>query len=246
MRTRVLSLLLSTAALAGLASCSTSNHEKLIGFDTDLARAVAAMLDVEVEFRETVWEQKEIELQSKQIDLIWNALTITDERREAFALSTPYMTNSQVIVAKKSFDGTIGKDNAYKVAYENGSAGEEAAAENELFSKCTKPGMDAQVNALMEVQAGTSDFAIIDSVMAGCYINSGTSYSDLKIIDSYNLTSEFYGIAGRKSDVGFMAKINEAIKAVYEAGETASWDAIAQKGKFTVGYTVFAPIAYFA
>ena len=72
--------------------------------------------------------------------------------------------------------GCGSKDNKEMVyAVEAGSAGEEAA--NEAGFKVNS--VDTQAKALMEVQAGTSDAAIIDSLMAGAMVGEGTSYPDL-------------------------------------------------------------------
>ena len=73
---------------------------KLIGFETEFAKAVCAKLGVEAEFVEINWDTKEIELQSKNIDCIWNGMTITPERAENMSISVPYMQNKQVMVSK--------------------------------------------------------------------------------------------------------------------------------------------------
>ena len=52
----------------------------IVGFDIDLAKEVAKRLDVEVEFKPIDWNSKELELKNKKIDMIWNGLTITEER----------------------------------------------------------------------------------------------------------------------------------------------------------------------
>ena len=51
--------------------------------------------------------------------------------------------------------------------------------------------MDSQARALMEVDAGTSDAAVIDLLMAGAMVGEGTSYPDL--VFGEELTSEEYG-----------------------------------------------------
>ena len=100
---------------------------KLIGFDTDLAKKVAAKLGLDIEFIEIVWETKEIELNTNKIDLIWNGLTITDERSSSMEMSAPYMKNKQVAVIRKTDATKYTKDtatwkNATMIA-EAGSAG---------------------------------------------------------------------------------------------------------------------------
>lgn len=74
--------------------------EELIGFETEFAKAVCEKLGVEAKFVEINWNSKEIELNAKNIDCIWNGMTITDERLENMSISAPYMQNKQVMVSK--------------------------------------------------------------------------------------------------------------------------------------------------
>ena len=74
---------------------------KLVGFETEFAEAVCAKLGVKAKFQVINWNSKEIELQSKNIDCIWNGMTITDERLANMSISAPYMKNEQVLVAKE-------------------------------------------------------------------------------------------------------------------------------------------------
>ena len=76
------------------------DNNELIGFETEFAKAVGEKLGVEVEFVEINWDAKEIELNAKNIDCIWNGMTITEERLENMSISVPYMQNKQVMVAK--------------------------------------------------------------------------------------------------------------------------------------------------
>ena len=100
--------------------------EELIGFDIELAKAVAAKLDLTVEFKLINWATKEAELESKTIDVIWNGMTITPEREEEMEISIPYMNNKQVAVIRKAdkdaYKTTADMKNALLGA-EDGSAG---------------------------------------------------------------------------------------------------------------------------
>jgi len=58
------------------------NDGNLVGFDVDLAKAVSEKLGVEVRFQPIDWDAKVLELNSGNIDMIWNGLTITDSRKE--------------------------------------------------------------------------------------------------------------------------------------------------------------------
>lgn len=73
---------------------------ELIGFETEFAKAVCAELGVTAKFQEISWAAKETELAAKNIDCIWNGMTITPEREENMSVSIPYMQNKQVKVVK--------------------------------------------------------------------------------------------------------------------------------------------------
>lgn len=150
-------------------------------------------------------------------------------------------------------------------AVEAGSAGEEVATEKGW--KINSVG--SQADALVEVDAGTSDAAIIDLLMAGAMVGEGTSYPDLKVTDQ-KLTSELYGVGCRKgSDLasyinsvfaeayadgtmvelaktyGVQEALLEQAASEFVASESDSDVAYIQdKGKLIVGITEFEPMDY--
>ena len=89
----------------GITYFAPMNYEdengELVGFETEFAKAVCDILGVKATFQEISWEAKETELASKNIDCIWNGLTITDERAEAMSITIPYMANKQVMIVKE-------------------------------------------------------------------------------------------------------------------------------------------------
>lgn len=89
--------------IIGITLFAPMNYEvngELTGFETEFAEAVCAKLGVKAKFQVIDWNSKETELASKNIDCIWNGMTITDERAENMAISIPYMENKQVVVVK--------------------------------------------------------------------------------------------------------------------------------------------------
>lgn len=72
-----------------------------IGFDADMARIVAEKLGVEVQFVEIDWDNKILELDSKNIDVVWNGMTLTAEVKAAMDCTNPYCNNAQVVITKK-------------------------------------------------------------------------------------------------------------------------------------------------
>ncbi len=69
-----------------------------IGFDADMARKVAEKLGVEAQFVEIDWDNKIMELDSKNIDVVWNGMTLTSEVTSSMECTNPYCNNAQVIV----------------------------------------------------------------------------------------------------------------------------------------------------
>ena len=78
----------------------TNDAGEFVGFDTEFAKAVCEKLGIEPEFVEINWDTKEVELNAKNIDCIWNGMTITEERLENMSITVPYMKNKQVMVSK--------------------------------------------------------------------------------------------------------------------------------------------------
>lgn len=166
-----------------------------IGFDADMAKAFAENLGVDVEFVEIDWDNKIIELDSKTIDCVWNGMTLSDEVLSGMECSNAYCNNAQVVILpqdKADQYPDIKSLTDLSFAVEAGSAGEASAQENNLDYTALK----AQSDTLMEVAAGTSDAAIIDSLMAGAMVGNGTSYADLTY--TLKLSSEEYGVGFRK------------------------------------------------
>lgn len=69
-----------------------------IGFDADMARVVAEKLGVEAQFVEIDWDNKIMELNSNNIDVVWNGMTLTSEVTSSMGCTNPYCNNAQVIV----------------------------------------------------------------------------------------------------------------------------------------------------
>ncbi len=105
-----------------------TEDNQLIGFDIDLAKEVAAILELEVKFEVINWNSKEQELNAKNIDCIWNGFTYSEERAENISFSEFYMENRQVIVIREADSDKYATYEDMKYAAfvaEGGSAGEE-------------------------------------------------------------------------------------------------------------------------
>ena len=183
-----------------------------IGFDADMAKAFAKSLGVEVQFQVIDWDNKIMELDGKTIDVVWNGMTLTDEVTSAMSCSNPYCNNYQVVVVPADVAADYpdaASMSELNFAVESGSAGEEQA---ELNGFTSTPVLD-QATAVLEVESGTADAAIIDSLMADAMVGEGTSYEDLTYTISLNEEEgEQYGVGFRKG-----SDLAEAFNTFWEA-----------------------------
>lgn len=183
----------------------------LTGYEIDLAKEVFRRAGLKYEFVSIEWDKKEEELlKEKSIDAIWSALTITESRKNIFALSIPYIKNRQIILVR--IDSPIqGKADlkGKKVAVQKGStssefvrgmSGENAPAEVKDF--------DVKSEQFLAVMKGQVDAAVTDSTFADYYVaNSPGKFRVLKDV----LQEEEFGIAVRPDDTELLAKINKAL-----------------------------------
>ena len=199
------------------------------GFDAEFARLFAQELGVDVEFFVlSDWNQKFYELETKNIDVIWNGMTITDEVKLNTNCSDAYVVNAQVVVMKADVVGSYTTTNSLKdlsFCVESGSAGEDAL---EALGVTDYVAVQDQTSAVMEVSAGTSDACVIDITMANSMTGEGTSYADLAA--GISLTSEEYGVGFRK-DSDVTKVFNEFLKKLLEDG---TLDALAEKYELTL------------
>ncbi len=79
-----------------------NEKNELVGFDISMAQEATRRMGIKAEFKPIDWSAKEAELNGKRVDMLWNGLTITEERKKNIAFTSPYMENHQIIVVPKS------------------------------------------------------------------------------------------------------------------------------------------------
>ncbi len=190
------------------------DNGELIGFDTELAKAVFTNLGYEVLFQKIEWDNKYTDLNSDTIDCVWNGFTCNTADDDGIAradkvdFSYNYMENRQVVVVKNdSTIATAADLNGKAGAAESGSAGETYA---KGFEGATIKGFGVQTDCLMEVNSGTRDFAVLDAQLAKSYCGKG-DYANLKIVEGLSSDVEYYAI-GFKKGSELTAKVNAELE----------------------------------
>ena len=195
---------------------------EIVGFDVDLAKEVFARLDLEVKFQPIDWTMKETELNSGNIDLIWNGYTITEERKQKVSFTKPYLKNRQIVITMADSDINTKADLAGKiVAIQNQSSAIDAVnTEPELVAsfKGGEPVLfDTNNECFMDLEAGRSDAVVADEVLARYYIKL-RGPENYKVLDE-DFGEEDYGIGVRKTDVKLLEAVNNTLDEMREDGK---------------------------
>ena len=284
--TLVLALVLGVTCLFTATACG----EELIGFDTELAEAVAEELGLEIEFKEINWDTKETLLETGSVDVVWNGFTYTTDRDNGYFDSDRnqqiggldftnfYMKNKQVAVVKKANVASYTSNASFagkRGCAEASSAGETVS--KEVLGNTTTAGLEKQLDVFTGVSAGTYDYGVIDATMASEYVQStsGAYNSSLAVVEISGVEDEFYAIAFKEGS-NMVSVFNYALAKLFANGKamqiaekyglqsvlyngftgvdtanftyptTGQWQTVKNQGKIIVGYTIFAPMNYFA
>lgn len=196
------------------------DKNELVGFDIDMARAAGAKMGIEMEFKPIDWSAKESELKSKRIDMLWNGLTITEERKQNILFSKPYMENHQIIVVAAGSPIKVKTDlNGKVVGVQDGSSAVPAIEADEVaksFKELKKYGDN--VTALMDLGVKRIDAVVVDEVVGRYYVaKKPTEY----VVLEDNFGTEEYGVGMRLEDAALQAKLQEALDNMKADGTSA-------------------------
>ena len=194
----------------------------LVGFDIDLATEAGKRLGAEVTFKPIDWNAKEAELNGKRVDVLWNGLTITEERKANILFTTPYLENRQIIVVlDKSPLKTKADLKAAVVGVQDGSSAIEAVEKDAATAKSLKElkKFGDNVTALMDLSAGRLDALVVDEVVGRYY--TAKKPGEYRVLDE-NFGTEDYGVGTRKDDTALMAKLQKALDDMKADGSAAT------------------------
>lgn len=233
--------ILAATCVMGLASCGEGktitigytdsapmNYEneagELVGFDTDLAKAIFKDLGYKVRFKLIDWSNKYTEVNSGTIDCIWNGFTANCadddgvQRADKVDFTYNYMKNAQCILRlnatmdvtdKSQFEGMA-------ISYEASSAAEGFVAD---ITGANLKAVTSQMDAVREVNAGTAQYAVVDLLLAKSIAGKG-DFSKLVINEGITIDAEYYAI-GFKKGSDLTAKVNEKLVEYAKNGKLA-------------------------
>lgn len=226
MRRTILALAAALLALTTLVGCSSGGSDtlrigtegtyspfsfqgpdgQLTGYDVEVARAVGAKLGKEVEFVQTPWDSIFAALESKRIDLVANQVTVNDERKARYDLSTPYTVSEGVIVTRaddtaiRSLADLRGRTTAQSATSNWAEVARGAGANVEA--------VEGFAQAVQLLKDGRIDATVNDTLAVGEYEKS-TGDRGVKVAGTTGDTSE-QAFAARK-DSGLMPDVDRAL-----------------------------------
>ncbi len=198
-----------------------NDKNEIVGFDVDLAKAAVKKLDMEVEFKAIDWSSKEAELKSGRVDVLWNGLDITPERKENMLFSDPYMDNRQTIFVRKGGDVQISSEaelTGKAVGTQAASTAEDYINSQEQLKNSFKEfkTYGDYMSAFMELENGRMDAVICDEIVGRYYMSKHPD-----TIEALDVTvgpvSEF-GIAFAKENTALRDKVQKAFDEIIADG----------------------------
>ena len=189
---------------------------ELVGYDVDVAKAVADKLGVRVEFVETPWDSIFAALEANRFDVVANEVTINDERKAKYDLSEPYSVGEGVIVTRAD-DNSIKTlaDLKGKVAAENATSNWSEIARK---AGARVEAVEGFTQAIKLLNQGRVDVVVNDSIAVYAYL-AETGDKTVKIAGNVGEKSE-QGFAARKNS-GLLPDLNKALDELRADGTLA-------------------------
>ena len=199
----------------------TAEDGSYTGFDIDCATEVAKRMGREIRLQPIDWDSKDFELDSGNVDCIWNGFTMNiDTRPDDYTWTDAYMDNEQVAVVKMDSSYQSLADLAGKnVAVQAGSTADSAVSAKPEFKNSLGQIVDTPDNllALEQLKTGAVDAVVMDSVVANYQIAQG---AEVRIIDEV-LSTELYGVGFKKGNTDLRDEVQKQLEAMAQDGKLA-------------------------
>lgn len=193
-----------------------TKDNRLVGFDVDIARAIAKQLGVKAEFVEGKWDGLIAGLDVNRYDVVINQVGISPERQAKFDFSKPYISSAAALIVREdndtihSFADLKGKRSANTITSNFGKLAQRSGAE------------------VVPVQGFNDSIALLTSGRVNATVNDLLSFLDfkhqqpkakVKVVATDN-SAEFgqSGVLMRKNQPALKAAVNKALDALRADG----------------------------
>ncbi|HET7868632.1 MAG TPA: basic amino acid ABC transporter substrate-binding protein [Burkholderiaceae bacterium] len=200
---------------------SLNERGEIVGFDIDVARAVAERAGLQVRFVNTPWEGMFNTVAQGDSDILVSAITITDERRQTVDFTAPYFDARQLIAVRGDSTVTRFTDlKALRVAVQTGTTGDEAVTK--LLGKTNDKlrRFESTPLALAELESGGVDAVVADNGVVTHYLAQHPG-SRFKAVEDPSFVAEQYGLVVKKGRADLLAQLNQGLAAIRADGTLA-------------------------
>ena len=171
------------------------------------------------------WDAKEQELNTGNIDCIWNGMSVDSARAKAMNLSDPYFTNRMIFAVKNKELTTFETLKGKKIAVQNGSTAQKMLDASDVGKAAQEiVAFDDNQTALMDLEKGGVDAVFLDEIVARYWIVSNDK--DYAILQE-SLSDEVYAVGFRKKDQALRDAVNSILDEMKKDGRfveiSAKW-----------------------
>jgi polar amino acid transport system substrate-binding protein len=201
-----------------------SGNDYIVGFDVDLAKAIAEKLDVELEIKEMGFDALLGSLKTGKIDMIISGMVNTPERAKEVDFSDPYMYGKNVMLINKKdaakYTDDLSTFNGTKIAAQKQTVQEEAAQE---IAGATPVSLQKTTDMVLQLTQGTVQGAVLAEIIAKAYVQQNPALE--VIYPEFLVDDGASSVAVPKNSPALVAQVNEVIDTVTNNGDFESWQA---------------------
>jgi len=204
---------------------------EIVGADIEIAEYIAEQLGVELEKINVAFDSISTYLINDDADLSLSAMTITKERMETLDFSIPYTTAQQYIIVLADNDKVAVLDDlaGQNIGVHLGTTGDFLVSDQVMMGVLANTGANVAqykflTDAALALKNGELGAIVCDTMLAEnlVAVNEGLKCFPLAFAEG-EVEIEQLGIAMKKGDEEFVAKINEIIAPIIEDGTVDKW-----------------------
>src|SRR2546426_4295803 len=188
------------------------NPARIVGFEVDLANALAARMGRTARFVQNQWDGLVPGLERGEYDVVINGLEVTPERAEKIHFSTPYFYSTLTITTRAD-DTRVQRAEDLRGLTVGVLRVTFAERYVQALGNITIRSYDGQVQQFLDLALGRLDAVVMDTPVAAYYA-SGPQVRNIEIPSARMA----FGIGIRKSDGDLLQKINLALDSMKQAG----------------------------
>jgi polar amino acid transport system substrate-binding protein len=193
-------------------------QKNVTGFDIEMVNAVAKAAGFQAEVKNVAWDGIFAGLENSEYDAILSSVTITDERKQKYDFSTPYVNAGQVIIVPKSTTNVSKPDDlkGKLVGVQISTTGDIAVSK--IAGVKQKKTYDEIGLAVEDLSIGRLDAVVVDSPIAANYVLQNDKYKAKLQIVGTPFTDEYYGITVKKGNTKVLDLVNKGLAAIQKDG----------------------------